>query len=517
MSTTSRVPAPSGALGTSPSDEPSAWWPRLEAQVPILVPTLLALSMTVWHYDTKPLWRDEVFTLTTAGRSLPEMFGLLLTRDAGLTGYYTLMHAWLLVSHDPAWMRLPGALAAVAAVALTAALGRRVGGNGVALLAGTILALSQALVVHAQEARPYPLVLATTTAVALLALRTADDPRRGRRTALGVTAALAVCLHPLVALPAVAGILGVLWLRPGRARRGEVTVVALPAAVLGVALVVVGSVQAAASPPAPMPLWRLTTFWELFAAEPLPGVVVGVLAVVGVVSLAGRHREAMVLAAWAFLPLAAVSTLGLLGGYFNSRYGTAAVPAIAVLAATGASVLVVAALARLRPGSRAGSRRLAVTAVALAVAVGLGPSAVADRQEAYAFDDAPAAAAQLAAQDRYGDAVVFVGAVARPLVERYLPPGELASGRLDDALLAPGNQHTDTLGGEDVPAGARRAALAARDRVWVVGTMAVATDDLSRRSSITRAAEAGRTMVSRTDHGHVRVELWSTGLGRTHG
>lgn len=505
-------PSAPGAVRDREAPDRATWQHgALAARLAIVAPTVLALALTAWRYDTKPLWRDEVYTLTTAGRDLPDMFELLFVRDAGLSVYYTLMHGWLLVSHDPAWMRLPGAVAAVAAVALTAALGRRIGGSGVALLAGTAVALSQALVVHAQEARPYPLVLATVVATTLLALRAAEGPSRGRWVALSVVGALAVGLHPLVALPAIAGTLAALWLRPGRASRRQVFRAAAPAAVLGVLLVLVGAAQAIASPPARMPLWKLGTFWKLFADVPAPGLVFVALAVVGAVVLhrRRRRRELVVLGAWAVLPLVSVSVLGLIGGYFNSRYATAAVPALAVLAAVGACATVAAGVARLRPGAHGGARAVAVSVLVLAAVVSMGPSALAYREKPYSFDDAPAAAAQLAAQDRPGDAVVFVGAVTRPLVERYLPPGELVSGSLHDALLAPGNAEADTLGGQDVPAVQQQAALAGFSRVWVVGTTAVASGDLSRRSTVTRAAMDGRTMLSRTDHGHVRVELWA--------
>ena len=510
VSTATRTTDPGGPLLERPGRAPRTAGPRVLAQLPVLAPTVLALALTTWRYDTEPLWRDEVYTLAAAGRDLPDMVGLLLVRDAGLGVYYTLMHAWLLVSTDPAWMRLPSALAAVAAVALTATLGRRVGGDAVALLAGTALALSPALVVHAQEARPYPLVLAATVAVALLALRSARAPARERWVALSATGALAVGLHPLVALPAIAGILGALWLCPGRATRRQVVRAAAPAAVLGLLLVLVGSVQAIVSPPARMSLRELTTFWRLFADDPLPGAVVGVLAVVGAVALR-RRSDVVLLLAWAVLPVVAVSALGLSGGYFNSRYATAAVPAVAVLAATGASTTIATWCARDRRGPGVSARPVLVAVVVVALVFSLAPSAVAERRKAYAFDDAPAAAAQLAAQDAPGDAVVFVGAVARPLVERYLPPGELSSGSLDDALLSPGDASADTLGGEEVPAARRRGDLARYARVWVVGTTSVAAGDLSRRSPTSRAAMAGRTMLSRTDHGHVRVELWSTG------
>ena len=485
---------------------------RLLAAWPVLVPALVALVSTAWRYDAKPLWRDEVYTLVTAGRPLPSMVALLEQRDAGLSVYYLLMHAWLGPGSADWWMRLPSALATVAAVLLTAAVARRVGGDAVALLAGVLLALSPTVVLHAQEARPYPLVLAALAGTALLALRSAELPRQGQWVGLAVLGAVTVGLHPLVALPAVAGVFAALWLRPGRARRRHVVAAAAPAAVLGLALVAVGLVQAAASPPAASSPWKLLTFWKLFGDTPWPGAVVAALALVGAASLAARRahrrREALVLGAWALLPLVAVSCLGLSGSYFNARYASAATPALAVLAAVG--VVALASFgARRNAGPAWRTRRGVAVAAALVVAgVAMVPGAAHLRERAYDFDDAPTAAAQLAAQAAPGDAVVYAGGVTRPLVERYAWPVVAEQGRLDDALLAAGPLESDTRGGRQVPASEREQVLGPHDRVWVVGTMAVATGDLNRRSASTRAAMQGRSLVSRTDHGHVRVELW---------
>lgn len=484
---------------------------RLLAAWPILVPALVALVSTAWRYDAKPLWRDEVYTLVTAGRPLADMAALLEKSDAGLSFYYLLMHAWLGPSTADWWVRLPSALATVAAVLLTAAVARRVGGDAVALLAGVLLALSPTVVLHAQEARPYPLVLAALAGTALLALRSAELPRRGQWLGLAVLGAVTVGLHPLVALPAVAGIFATLWLRPGRARRLHVVAAAAPAAVLGLALVAAGFVQAAESPPAVSSPWKLLTFWKLFGSTPWPGVVVAVLAVVGVASLATRRsyrrREALVLGAWALLPLGAVSYLGLSGSYFNARYASAAAPALAVLAAVG--VVALASLAARRGvGAERRARAVAVAAALVVAGVVMVPGVVHVRERAYDFDDAPTAAAQLAAQSAPGDAVVYAGGVSRPLVQRYAWPVVADQGRLDDALLVAGPLESDTRSGRQLPAGEREQALAAHDRVWLVGTMAVATDDLNRRSASSRAAMQGRYLVSRTDHGHVRVELW---------
>ncbi|CAA9435591.1 MAG: hypothetical protein AVDCRST_MAG35-2902, partial [uncultured Quadrisphaera sp.] len=168
----------------------------------VLVPVVLAVALTAWRYDAKPLWRDEVYTLTTAGRGFAEMLELLAVRDAGLVGYYALMNPWLALGEAPAWMRLPGALATPVAVGLCAAIGRRVGGPTTALVGGVLVALTPSVVRHAQEARPYPLVLAAVALTALLLLRAGARPTARQRTAVAATAAVAVALHPLVALPA---------------------------------------------------------------------------------------------------------------------------------------------------------------------------------------------------------------------------------------------------------------------------------------------------------------------------
>ncbi len=473
--------------------------------VAVLVPVLLAVALTAWRYDAKPLWRDEIYTLVTAGRSLPDVLDLLAVRDAGLVVYYALMNPWLAVGDSAAWLRLPSAVATPVAVGLCAALGRRVGGSATALVAGVLAALAPGIVVHAQEARPYPLVLAATSLTALLLLRATEGPSRARWVVLAGVAVLAGALHPLVALPAVAGLFAAAWWRPGRARRRAVVAAGLPAALVGLALVVVGYQQSVASPPAPATPAEYLTFWRIMASSPVIGVVVLALVVVGAVSLRRRRRprEVLLLLAWAATPVAAVTVLGLSGSYFNARYATASVPALCVLAALGAAAVVARLVRR---------RSWGVAVVLLAVVAVQAPPALAQRAAAYSFDDAPGAAAEVAAGARPGDVVVYAGPVARPLVSRYLPPG-LVGERLDDVLLVASPEQSDTLGGGEVPARDRAELLAGYPRVWLVGTRATATNDLARRSWSATAVATERDLLSRHDHGYLRVELWASGAG----
>lgn len=496
-----------------------ARWRARAGWLPVLLPALLAAALTAYRYDAKPLWRDEVYTLSTAGRGVGDMLGLLAERDAGLVGYYLLMHPWLAVSEASWWIRLPGAVATVVLVALVAVLGRRFAGPWGALVAGTVTALAPALYLHGQEARPYPLALTCVVVVVLLLLRSTHRPRAWLWPVLAVTALLAVLLHPLVTLPSVGAVFFAVWCRPGRARRWALVASALPAAAVGAGLVAAGSLQAVERPPAPATLPEYSTFWRLASDVPQLGWPVLALAVVGAVLLLrhradGQQEHALVLVLWAPTPLLAVSALGLVGGYFNQRYASAALPAVAVLAAV--------ALTAMPAGARrlAGGRRWAGWGAAGAVVVLLAclvPAGVHFRQAGAGFDDPAGAARQIAAQAQPGDAVVYVGNVVRPMLEAYYPPGLAGSARLSDPLLVASPEASDTLGGLEVRrVGDKVTALAPHRRVWLVGSVATATGDLGRTTGNARAVAQGRRMVSRTDHRWLRVELWeTTGAGAT--
>jgi len=90
----------------------------------------------------QPLSWDEAVTANAASRSIPELWLLVRHTDAPLASYYLGMHGWqrLLSAAGPeagaGWLRLPSALAAVVAVALTARLAAELFSLAVGLLAG---------------------------------------------------------------------------------------------------------------------------------------------------------------------------------------------------------------------------------------------------------------------------------------------------------------------------------------------------------------------------------------------
>jgi mannosyltransferase len=367
---------------------------RMGGAAPLLGTALLAGAVAFWGCDAKPLWRDEVYTASTAGRPLARMAALLATNDAGLSGWYLLVHAWLAVSGATAWLRLLPALAAVAAAVLAAALGGRVAGPGAAWSTGLLVAVLPVLVVHTQEARPYALVAAGLVAVALLALRHLAAPSRGRALAWGAAAVVPALAHPLPALPSLAGIAVGALVAPGRARRSTVVLAALPAGLLGMVPVAVGATQEGVTALDSVTLERLASPWRDLAWGGPVAVLVLVLAAAGATGLGASPSARAVLLGWALVPAATLLLGASAGGYFRIRYFIGAALAVTVLAGLGVD--------RLRRLPRRRPLLPLVAPAVLAALVGVqGAGALAFRAQPYYGDDPRGAAALLAGRARW--------------------------------------------------------------------------------------------------------------------
>ena len=152
----------------------------------------VAAVATLPTIDRQPLSWDESVTRSAADRSPHQLFGLLAHTDAPLGLYYLLMHGWtglgraLDVGSSAGWLRLPSALAAIAAVGVLVLLVDRWFGSRAALLSGLLLAVHPMLTFYGQDARPYTLVtlcflLATWALLPALERPTAARARPVRR------------------------------------------------------------------------------------------------------------------------------------------------------------------------------------------------------------------------------------------------------------------------------------------------------------------------------------------------
>lgn len=464
----------------------------------VLPGVLLSALLTAWHYSSKPLWRDEFYTLSTAGRPLVDMVDLLRISDGGLTGFYGVMHAWLLVDGSVGWLRVPAAACTIALPALVVLVALRITGAGAAAVAGVLVAVVPAVTTHAQEARAYPLVLLATTATALVTLRLRERPTAGRAWTFAIVAALPGFLHPIVGLPAVVGMVLALLVAPGLVTRRTVVLAAVPAALAGLGLVAVGLHQADGAPSTAgteqllrLPLVVTGTWWAAAVLAAL--VAIGAV----VARRTPRSQEGggirLLVAAWLLMPFVAVVALSLAGSYFQTRYVSASAPAAAVLAAAGLRRAVVS----LRPAVAA----TVAGAVLVALAAPMVASTLHLRDQPYVSDDPRSAARALSSRWQLGDVVVFVGTTARGLTQKYLPAGT----RLDDPLLTSAPTASNTISGRELDGAARTSALARHPRVWVVYTPLASAGPLTadRIGLGPRYAE-----VEQEDFGGFELALW---------
>ena len=495
---TVRPVRPAGARrGRLPRSVAAAWWWAL--------PVAVALAATAWRYDAKPLWRDEIYTLATAVREPAVMLRGLRVTDAGLGPWYALVHPWVQVSQSAAWLRLPGAVAAVVAVGLVAGCARRlrgpVGGAAAGVGAGLCAALLPVLVEHSQEARPYPVVVLCVTAAAYGLLRDRERPR-GRWLLLWVGASTAAAaLHVLSGAPACAALVAVVLLRPAAARRRRVLLGAVPLVLVTLAMVAVGFGQAPNRIGDDFPvLSRTLGLWHSVAGGTVALVVLAVLCGAGLLARSGRaggrgRFAALFTAAWVAAPVAANAGSALGGQLFEPRYATAAAPGVAVLCGLG-----VAAVA----GRGSARRALAAGLAAALLLVAQVPHLAEVRRQPYVVDDMPSAARDLAARARPGDAVVYLGNTTRPMARLHLPPGL----GLDDVLLRRDTPVSVSIGGDEVPDGERAAVLAGRSRVWLVGIRLNDPWEVVFPAS-SAAVRTGRSLRFDAEHGQVRVQLWA--------
>ncbi len=128
---------------------------------------LLAAALRLLPLADQPLWIDEAFSLWLAEQSIPQIISHSARLDQHPPLFYLVLHfARDGLGRSAFALRLPAALASVAAVPLLFVTGARLHGQTAGLLAALLLALSPLHVRYAQEARMYaPLALAVAASL----------------------------------------------------------------------------------------------------------------------------------------------------------------------------------------------------------------------------------------------------------------------------------------------------------------------------------------------------------------
>lgn len=386
---------------------------------------LLVAALAIPRLGTEPLWLDEAYSLGVVNQ-----FGEGVRRTGGtMLGYYTLLWAWTRVGDAPAWLRGLSTLFAMVAMVPVAAIGNRIGGRRLAVVAPVLLAGAYMFQTAALEARAYTMeiLVGSTCFYALIRAVQSETGTRSERwswAALAVLAPLGVLIHGLFVLFIVALVVaGLVSPKPRRCMVAMIPMLATTGVVVAwlawLGLTRVGH-------------WIPPTDWVYLgrtAAHYLGGdwplriftllIVTGsVIAVVvnrrrgptGSPPADSRARFAdwsvMVLLVWIVLPPGLLVLLSTVRPAFVDRYVVAITPAVALLVGWGTIRTVDWIL------TRTGVSRVGSTAALVGITLVLvaGWSTVGQRNlSARDRADWSAAATLVAQQARAGDGILFYG------------------------------------------------------------------------------------------------------------
>jgi mannosyltransferase len=409
-----RLPAPRRDPWAEEAGDPTARaigshrayrWPGLAW----LIPGLLMGAVGAVRLDRPGLWTDEFATWGMTTVPWDEGLKVLRWVDAVIGPYYALMKAWTDVfGRSDLSLRIPSVIAMALAAALTGAIGNRVYGMRVGVLAGVVFAVLPGASRFAQEARPYAFAVLGAAVATYALVRILQGGRWWWFFAYAGGIALLGLAH-VVALLVIAGHGWIIL-----ARRRDRTLAWAAAAVVGILpaapLLWLGNDQKSQVAWIGSAVLTPQMFLEAGFGTVAAAAAFGALLLF---SLPLRYPSS-IFTAWAALPLVALLALAPFMPLLLPRYLVFTLPAFALLAGTALS----------RP-------HLALALVAIAGLVALSyPGHVEMREPAGHNNEATRELAALIS-DGYlpGDAIVYAqrdaavggGWVARDTVTHYVP------------------------------------------------------------------------------------------------
>jgi mannosyltransferase len=138
---------------------------------------VVAAALAFYGIDRESLWLDEAITYHRALLPLSE-----LTKDTiafkHIPTYFVLIHYWVALGDSETMLRMPSALASIAAVGTTYCLGRIAGTRWTGAASALLLAMSPFHIRYAQEARMYALLTLAAAAYMTGALYLFKHPER---------------------------------------------------------------------------------------------------------------------------------------------------------------------------------------------------------------------------------------------------------------------------------------------------------------------------------------------------
>ncbi|MCM3878445.1 MAG: glycosyltransferase family 39 protein, partial [Thermoanaerobaculia bacterium] len=166
------------------------------------------IAARIFTLAVRPLWADEIFTLTLARKSIPEILAALRV-DSGPPLHYLAAHLLLapfgpLPGRADVLVRVLSLVASLLHIPLLFVVARRLGRPALGLTGIALFAISPLAVAYAAEGRAYALASLFVLLAFERALALREAPRLGVGAGLSFAAAGAVLTHYLAVFPVAA-------------------------------------------------------------------------------------------------------------------------------------------------------------------------------------------------------------------------------------------------------------------------------------------------------------------------
>src|SRR6266851_5509028 len=102
----------------------------------------IALLLRVVHLQQKSFWLDEWYSIGVARLNWPAFVHLIANREANMVLYYALLRFWMRFGESEVFIMLLSILFGLAALPIVWAIGDRLLGRRVGLLAASLLAIN---------------------------------------------------------------------------------------------------------------------------------------------------------------------------------------------------------------------------------------------------------------------------------------------------------------------------------------------------------------------------------------
>ncbi len=180
-----------------------------------VVGVAVAASLGLLPWLGVSMFADEGATLYSAHLSWSSLWAQSQHVDLVVLPYYVLIHLWLMVSGNIAWVRGLSLFTYFGTVVVVGWTGLRIAGNWCGIIAAVLTATSSLLVVKSLNARPYELSTFLVALCAVFLFKWLDDSRVRWLWVFSLLALLATAMQLFSLLAPTSMLLGVLVVRPG--------------------------------------------------------------------------------------------------------------------------------------------------------------------------------------------------------------------------------------------------------------------------------------------------------------